>query len=152
MGVQLKNLTEEELILQKALIMRGVKVDLHYNDGHKCVDLFLPEANIDIEVDGMYHLTKAKQILSDFKREYWSQKEGRHTLHILNIALEKNLDLIADAIKEVTCELKVLLKLEKLIKETIASPRKLQTKRSTPLSIDLYKKKGLIFDRKLNNQ
>jgi len=110
MDVRKKYLTEEEVLLQKALQKRGVNVELHHNDGHKCVDLFLPEANIDIEVDGLQHLTTPTQILSDFKREHWSDKDGHRTLHILNIAIHHYLDQIADAIKEVV----LLLKLEKL--------------------------------------
>ena len=42
-------------------------VELH--DGHKHIDLTIPKAKINVEVDGIQHLTNADQIVADLSRE-----------------------------------------------------------------------------------
>ena len=55
-------------------------------DGYKNVDISIPSAKVDIEVDGLQHTTTKKQALSDLKRAFYSyKKDGFITLHIPNI-------------------------------------------------------------------
>jgi very-short-patch-repair endonuclease len=96
--------TQQAQALCKALEKRGINVKPEHWDGHKHVDIHIPIANINIEVDGLQHLIDPKQILSDFKREYFSDIHNLNTLHITNEVLMKHLDLIADAITEVVQE------------------------------------------------
>lgn len=93
--------TKHEELLVEALEKRGVKVLPQFNDSYKHIDLYLPEAGINIEVDGIQHLINAQNILSDFGRTYYADKAGYNTIHIQNEVLEKYLEKIADAITEV---------------------------------------------------
>jgi very-short-patch-repair endonuclease len=85
------------------LIKRGVKAINEYQDGHKTVDIAIPSAKIFIEVDGLQHLTDPKQILSDFKRDHFSDGDDFHTIRIPNKVIEDRLELekVANAIAEV---------------------------------------------------
>jgi very-short-patch-repair endonuclease len=57
-------------------------------DGHKNVDISIPSAKVDIEVDGLHHAMTKTQALSDIKRTYYSYKnDGIITLHIPNILI-----------------------------------------------------------------
>jgi very-short-patch-repair endonuclease len=96
-----KKPTEHEKLLKQELEKRGVKVFPQFNDSHKHIDLYLPEAKINIEIDGIQHLTDARHILSDFGRTYYADKAGYNTIHIQNEVLDKHLEEIADAIVEV---------------------------------------------------
>lgn len=93
--------TKHEKLLIEALEKRSIKVFPQFNDSHKHIDLYLPEAGINIEVDGIQHLINAQNILSDFGRTYYADKAGYNTIHIQNEILEKYLEEIADAITEV---------------------------------------------------
>lgn len=92
--------TAEAESLKKALEDRGVKVYVELHDGFKTVDLAIPRAKINIEVDGIQHLTNAKQIIADMGRGYYSHKNGYDTLHIPNEMIRTHLDEIADALAE----------------------------------------------------
>lgn len=87
--------------LLKKYKFRVIKED---SDGHKHVDLSIESARLDIEVDGIYHLTNPKQIIKDFKRSNYSHEDGYETLHVHNIDLEKAGPAIASAIAEVAKE------------------------------------------------
>lgn len=52
--------TESELLLINTLRKRGLEVISQYWDGYKHVDIYVPEARLYIEVDGMQHLTEVK--------------------------------------------------------------------------------------------
>lgn len=93
--------TKHEKLLAEALEKRGVKILPQFNDSHKHIDLYLPEAKVNIEIDGIQHLTNAQNIISDFGRTYYADKAGYNTIHIQNEILEKYLEKIADAITEV---------------------------------------------------
>ena len=73
-------------------------VELH--DGFKTVDLAIPRAKINVEVDGIQHLTDPKQILADLGRGYYSHKNGYDTMHIPNEMVRTHLDEIAEALAE----------------------------------------------------
>lgn len=92
--------TKETRALRKALEKRGVKVYSEVNTGYKHVDLSMPDAKINIEVDGIQHLTNPHQILSDLDRGYYSHKEGYDTIHIPNEVIRLHLESIADALAE----------------------------------------------------
>jgi very-short-patch-repair endonuclease len=92
--------TPEASLLKKALEDRGVKVYIELNDGFKTIDLALPRAKINIEVDGIQHLTNPTQILADLNRGYYSHKNGFNTMHIQNEMIRSHLDEIADALAE----------------------------------------------------
>jgi very-short-patch-repair endonuclease len=90
--------TEQVFMLAEALKKRGVSYILEHWDGHKHVDIYIPNDKLYIEVDGVQHDTTVKQIISDFNRDYFSFKEGFFTKHITNEHIENHLDVIADAI------------------------------------------------------
>jgi very-short-patch-repair endonuclease len=92
--------TPEADLLKKALEDRGVKVYVELHDGFKTIDLALPRSKINIEVDGIQHLTSPKQILSDLGRGYYSHKNGYDTMHIQNEMIRSHLEEIADALAE----------------------------------------------------
>lgn len=95
-----KTPTTEERSLKKALEERGVQVYIELHDGFKTIDLAIPRAKINIEVDGIQHLTDPNQILTDLARGYYSHKDGYDTMHIPNDLLKNRLDEIADALAE----------------------------------------------------
>lgn len=53
-------------------------------DGHKHIDLAIPKAKLNIEVDGSQHNLSSEQALRDLKRTYYSFKKGYLTLRIPN--------------------------------------------------------------------
>jgi very-short-patch-repair endonuclease len=63
-----KKPTKEAADLKEELIKRGVKVYVELNDGYKYVDLALPDAKLNVEVDGVHHLTNPHQIVTDLSR------------------------------------------------------------------------------------
>lgn len=92
--------TKEAEALKNALRERGVKVYVELHDGYKTIDLATPNAKINIEVDGIQHLTNPKQILADLGRGYYSHKNGYNTMHIQNEMIRSHLDDIANALAE----------------------------------------------------
>jgi very-short-patch-repair endonuclease len=81
-----------------ALAGLGIKVHPEFCDKHKCIDIAIHSARLDIEVDGTHHLTSTRQILADLNREYYSEKAGYATIHIPNRELDEDLAGIAKAI------------------------------------------------------
>jgi isopentenyldiphosphate isomerase/very-short-patch-repair endonuclease len=92
--------TKETQDLKIALEKLGLRVLAEVDDGHKHIDLTLPDARINIEVDGSQHLTDPYQILSDLKRTHYSDDLGYDTIHIPNHALRSNLGGVASALAE----------------------------------------------------
>lgn len=95
--------THQENLLAEALRDRKIEVIQQYSDGYKTIDLYLPKAKLDIEVDGMDHFMIVKQVHSDLQREYWSERAGYHTIHIPNFIIEKKeyLNKVVDTLVEV---------------------------------------------------
>lgn len=87
--------------LADSLKQRGLEVITEYDDGHKCVDIYLPQNHMYIEVEGLQHFTSPKQIIADLYRDYYSDKENHFTFRITNQLVETHLEEIADAIVEV---------------------------------------------------
>jgi very-short-patch-repair endonuclease len=94
--------TKVALDLKEALEKLGIEVKIEAYDGFKYIDIEIPKAKLDIEVDGIHHLTNSKQILKDLNRGYWSQQDGFNTMHIPNKMVREHLDGIAKALAEVS--------------------------------------------------
>lgn len=94
--------TKEARDLKEALEGRGVRVYLELDDGHKHIDLAIPKAKLNIEIDGIQHLTDPHQILADLNRGYYSHKNGYNTMHIPNEMIHSHLKEISEALAEVS--------------------------------------------------
>ena len=92
--------TPEAQDLKTALEKLGLRVLAEVGDSHKHVDLSIPDARINIEVDGERHLTDPYQIITDLKRAHYSDDLGYYTMHISNDAIHKDLGGIASALAE----------------------------------------------------
>lgn len=92
--------TKEASDLKDALEKKGVRVMVELHDGHKHIDLTIPKARINVEVDGIQHLTNAAQIVADLSRGYYSHKNGFDTMHIPNEMVRLHLDEISGALAE----------------------------------------------------
>lgn len=92
--------TPEEIALKQALENLGLRVLSQHWDGHKHIDLSIPAAKIDIEIDGKYHLTDPHQIISDLSRSHYSNTDGFETVHIPDEYIHTDLEKIAKALAE----------------------------------------------------
>lgn len=92
--------TKEADDLKFALEKQGIKVYKELDDGYKHIDLAIPKAKINVEVDGIQHLTNPIQILADLSRGYYSHKSGYDTMHIPNEMIHKHLPEIAEALAQ----------------------------------------------------
>lgn len=90
--------TKEAQDLKIALEKLGARVLVEVFDEHKRIDLTIPAAKINIEVDGIHHLTDANQIVADLNRSYYSNKLGYNTIHIPNKLIHTDLEEIASAL------------------------------------------------------
>lgn len=104
MEVKIKNWsgvpTKEAAALKGALEKHGLRVYQELDDGHKTIDLAIPRAKLNVEVDGIQHLTDPKQIVADLSRGYYSHKNGYDTMHIPNEMVRLHLDTISKALSE----------------------------------------------------
>lgn len=92
--------SKEALLLKEALEAHNIKVYKELNDGHKTIDLAIPKAKLNVEVDGIQHLTNPKQIVADLSRGYYSHKKGYSTMHIPNEMIHSHLKEISLALAE----------------------------------------------------
>jgi|SRR3989344_4424463 len=92
--------TKEAMLLKKALEKQGVLVYKELDDGHKTIDLAIPKAKLNVEVDGIQHLTDPNQIVTDLSRGYYSHKNGYDTMHIPNEMILRHLKEISTALAE----------------------------------------------------
>ena len=76
--------TFEAIRLYFALKLRGVPAEMEKFDGFKHIDIAIPEAKINIEVDGGHHNYNDSQALADLKRTYFSFLKGYYTIRIPN--------------------------------------------------------------------
>jgi len=83
-----------------ALKERGVPAQLEKFDGYKHIDIAIPQAKVNIEVDGGHHNYNDRQALSDLKRTYHSFLKGYLTLRIPNSLVEFHLEETADYITD----------------------------------------------------
>ncbi|MBL7893867.1 MAG: DUF559 domain-containing protein [Bacteroidia bacterium] len=96
--------TDTSITLYFALKKLGVPAILESSDGHKTIDISVPDAKIHIEVDGKHHVHNSKQALSDLKRTFHSLREGFFTLRIPNSLIEKNLEEAAKLVTDCLIE------------------------------------------------
>jgi very-short-patch-repair endonuclease len=94
-------ITPQAIILSEALRYRGIRNELEHDDGYKHVDIYVPEANLYLEIDGKYHLTDPEHLFRDLERDSYSHLDGIDTIRIPNFYIESHLDEIANAIAEV---------------------------------------------------
>ncbi|WP_343522035.1 DUF559 domain-containing protein [Pedobacter sp.] len=92
--------TVPAMSLYFALKERGVPAQLEKFDGYKHTDIAIPQAKVNIEVDGGHHNYSNKQALSDLKRTYHSFLKGYLTLRIPNSLVQYHLEETADHITE----------------------------------------------------
>lgn len=92
--------TPEARALKHTLEKHGVRVLFELYDGYKHIDLAIPDAKLNVEVDGIQHLTNPHQILADLGRGYYSHKKGYSTMHISNEMVQGHLEEIAKALAE----------------------------------------------------
>ena len=96
-----KTTSNQVLILADALKNKGLFVETEKFDGYKHIDIVIPKARLNIEVDGLQHFVDSKQIISDLNRSFYSNKHGFNTIHISNVLINMYCDEIASALKEV---------------------------------------------------
>jgi len=97
--------TPQARALYEALQKRGIHCKLEAYDGYKHIDISIPWAKIDIEIDGLQHYLDPEQLMSDFDRARLSaQNDDFDTMHIPNIIVEQHLERIADTIAIVARE------------------------------------------------
>lgn len=92
--------TNESISVYFALKKRNVPAQLEKSDGFKTIDIAVPHAKVNIEVDGGHHIYNVKQAMSDLKRTLHSYKKGYSTLRIPNSLAKHDLDQAADLITE----------------------------------------------------
>lgn len=92
--------TSEAIELYLSLKLRGVPAELEKFDGYETIDIAVPDAKVNIEVDGPYHHHKYGQALSDLKRALYCFQKGYLTLRIPNTLINKNLEETADSITD----------------------------------------------------
>lgn len=92
--------TFASMSLYFALKERGVPAQLEKFDGYKHIDIAIPQAKVNIEVDGGHHNYNNRQALSDLKRTYHSFLKGYLTLRIPNSLIEFHLEETADYITD----------------------------------------------------
>lgn len=77
--------TNEEKLLGDLLEKKyNWRVSRNKWDGYKHIDIAIPEAKVNLEIDGAQHSFDKIQALSDLKRTYYSFKKGWVTIRIPN--------------------------------------------------------------------
>jgi len=76
-------------LLKRCLEKLGLRVEEEVNDGYKHIDLSIDSGKLDIEVDGMHHLTDPHQIVADIERAKYSREDGYETIRVHNMDLKK---------------------------------------------------------------
>ena len=97
-------------VLFDTLLAEGIFSILEHCDEHKCVDIFIPEIKLFIEVDGLSHFIDPEQIMTDFERDHYSDDSGFNTMRIPNILIENHLSSIVSAIRKVVSRERTLKK------------------------------------------
>lgn len=93
--------TKAALLLCDCLEEKDIEVVLQHWDGYKHIDLFIPKGKLYIEIDGPLHWLNAKQIISDFERDYHSINGGFKTLRVPSFIVLTETDKLTAAISEV---------------------------------------------------
>lgn len=94
-------ITPQARKLSDALRKRGISNELEAYNGHKHVDISIPWAKLNIEIDGKQHLLSAKQLYSDLERDSYSHEDEIRTIHVPNEIVDKSLDELVDTLTKV---------------------------------------------------
>ena len=94
-------ITPQARKLSEALKRRGIKHKLEDYDGYKHVDISIPWANLNIEIDGKQHSLNPKQLYADLERDSFSHEDGIVTKRYTNEDIDRYVEQIADAIAKV---------------------------------------------------
>ena len=94
-------ITPQAKRLSEALKRRGIKHRLESYDGYKHVDISIPWANLNIEIDGKQHSLNPKQLYADLERDAYSHEDGVVTKRYTNEEIDNHLEKIADALAKV---------------------------------------------------
>lgn len=96
--------TPENIKLFDTLKEKGIPALIDFWDGHKHIDIAIPKAKINIEVDGIQHNIRSKQALADLKRTYYSFKKGYFTLRLPNSLIKDHfgecVSMVIELVKE----------------------------------------------------
>ncbi len=92
---QQETLTPQAIKLSNALTILDIENEMEYADGHKHVDIAIPSAKLYLELEGRQHGFNADQMLSDSKRDTFSQKEGFYTKRIPNEWVDRDVNGLA---------------------------------------------------------
>lgn len=96
--------TSETISLYFELKKYGIPAEIEKFDGHKHIDIAIPEAKINIEVDGGHHNYDFYQAMSDLKRTYFSFRKGYYTIRIPNVLIHNRIEETARYIVEILNE------------------------------------------------
>jgi len=94
-------ITPQARKLSEALKARGIRHKLEEYDGYKHVDISIPWAYLDIEIDGKQHLLNARQAYADLERSSYSEEDGIQTMHVPNDVVDRDVERLADTIAKV---------------------------------------------------
>ena len=95
-----QTVTTQALKLSEALNDKGVNHTLEYDDGFKHVDIAIEWAKLYLEIEGAQHLYTPKQMLTDYKRDRYSLKDGFYTIRIPNTIIEKDVRSVAECVSD----------------------------------------------------
>jgi very-short-patch-repair endonuclease len=84
-----------------ALKEKGINCELEAYDGKKHVDISIPEAKLNIEIDGLHHSINPEQLSVDLQRDEYSALSGFSTKRYTNKEIEEHLEEIVDALVKV---------------------------------------------------
>jgi very-short-patch-repair endonuclease/cell division protein FtsL len=95
-----KTVTTQALKLSEALNEKGVNHTLEYDDGFKHVDIAIKWAKLYLEIEGAQHLYTPKQMITDYKRDNYSLKDGFYTIRIPNTIIQKDVRSVAECVAD----------------------------------------------------
>lgn len=82
------------------LIEARIPARLEQYDGYKSIDIAIPKAKINIEVDGKHHHYNHTQALTDLYRHLYSSKKGFETIRLPNILVDAELNKVSQSLIE----------------------------------------------------
>lgn len=115
-------ITPAEQLLFQALSSKGFKCEQQCCDAAKHIDISIPLALLDIEVDGIHH-SKWWHMHKDLDRSFWSCKDDFDTLHLPNNWILKTDGTVCEGFEALVDGLIKLVKV-RWLKETFDLPFK----------------------------
>jgi very-short-patch-repair endonuclease len=92
--------TKESLTLYALLKEAGIPAQFEKFDGHKTIDIAIPDLFLNIEVDGAQHRRNKRQRQSDKLRDEYSARKGFATFRVSNELVRGQARGIVDAIMQ----------------------------------------------------